>query len=130
MLLSLSLYTAILFLQYNICFTNNNGNRLLGMIMAVLLDWYDVTTMAQQHGVHSSMKTELIALTHALAVRKTWKSLSNDKTGWSASLERNFWRATPLTRRNSGLNLSSLLNVCFSGRGFQYTNTNKHKTNT
>lgn len=56
-------------------------------------------------------------LTDCLAVRNVWKCLLNERTGWSAILFRNFCKATILVFTNSGLNLSNLLRLCFSGRG-------------
>lgn len=66
------------------------------------------------------IKTDLIqVLTQAFAVRNTWKFLSKERTGWFARRVRNFWSACCLTLRNSGLNLSSLRRLCFSGRGWK-----------
>lgn len=61
----------------------------------------------------------ILLLTQAFAVRNTWKFLSKERTGWFASRVRNFWSACCLTLRNSGLNLSSLRRLCFSGRGWK-----------
>ena len=55
--------------------------------------------------------------TDCLAVRNVWKYLLKESTGWSAILLRNFCRATIRVFTNSGLNLSNLLRLCFSGNG-------------
>ena len=57
-------------------------------------------------------------LTDCLAVRNVWKYLLNESTGWSASLVINFCNATIRVFTNSGLNLSNLLRLCFSGSGY------------